>query len=426
MRGEHELGLRGERVGELEVDRGAAGREGQLAAAYTFQPGAAARALELLGKHVGLFTDRLEVSARNDEPLTDLREDEMFELLSCHKSTPKLVAAGDETSGVSGLAGSHGRRHRCLRGVLYLGRDILIPVALEILLSFMLAPIVIRLRRWGLGRIPSVLAVVLLLSVALLGLGSIVASQVVHLADNLPRYEWNLRTKIRDLRIAVPSGGVVERTSDMLRDLRQELQEVTKTPAESEAKSGEQAEAPEPVLVQIQQPDASPLQTLREVGGPLVAPIATAGLVVVFVIFMLLQGALLLMGRCGGVGRAGVAWVSSLATLLAAGDHLLLVRGRGQRGVGARAGLRLGHRLVEALNLLVAVGKRRPGDREHDGAGDEHVTGHVCLLLQRPADAILAGRSGVRRDWSGNVLSLPLCQRAETAHVQLPGRDPLP
>ena len=80
-------------------------------------------------------------------------------------------------------------------GVLYLGRDILIPVALAILLSFMLAPIVIRLRRWGLGRIPSVLAVVLLLSVALLGLGSIVASQVVHLADNLPRCEWNLRTK---------------------------------------------------------------------------------------------------------------------------------------------------------------------------------------------------------------------------------------
>ena len=174
-------------------------------------------------------------------------------------------------------------------GALYLGRDILIPVALAILLSFMLAPIVIRLRRWGLGRIPSILVVVLLLFVALLGLGSIVASQVMHLADNLPRYEWNLRTKIRDLRIAVPSGGVVERTSDMLRDLRQELQEVTKTPAESEAKSGEQAEAPEPVLVQIQQPDASPLQTLREVGGPLVAPIATAGLVVVFVIFMLLQ-----------------------------------------------------------------------------------------------------------------------------------------
>src|SRR5918995_2512233 len=66
-------------------------------------------------------------------------------------------------------------------GALYLGQDILIPLALAILLSFMLAPIVIRLRRWGLGRIPSVLVVVLLLFVALLGLGSIVASQVVHL-----------------------------------------------------------------------------------------------------------------------------------------------------------------------------------------------------------------------------------------------------
>ena len=183
---------------------------------------------------------------------------------------------------------------------LYLGSEILIPLALAILLSFMLAPIVIRLRRWHLGRVPSVLVVVLLLFVALLGLGSIVATQVVDLAENLPRYEWNLRTKIRDLRIAIPSGGIVERTSDMLRDLGQELEEAT-TPEKSEAASGRTAQSgrepergreappPEPVLVQVREPAPSPLQTLEEVAGPLVAPIATAGLVVVFVIFMLLQ-----------------------------------------------------------------------------------------------------------------------------------------
>jgi hypothetical protein len=74
----------------------------------------------------------------------------------------------------------------------------------------------------------------------------------------------------------------------MLRDLGQELEEAT-APAESEAKPGAEAEAPEPVPVQVQEPEAPPLQTLRELGGPLVAPIATAGLVVVFVIFMLLQ-----------------------------------------------------------------------------------------------------------------------------------------
>jgi predicted PurR-regulated permease PerM len=172
--------------------------------------------------------------------------------------------------------------------VLYLGSEIFIPLALAILLSFMLAPIVIRLRRWGLGRIPSVLAVVLLLFVALLGFGAIVASQVVHLANNLPTYEWNLRAKIRDLRIAVPSGGVVERATDTLQDLREELEGAT-TPTEGEARSTDEGPAPEPVPVRVQPPQPGPLQMLREVGGPLVAPVATAGLVVVLVIFMLLQ-----------------------------------------------------------------------------------------------------------------------------------------
>ena len=63
-------------------------------------------------------------------------------------------------------------------GALYLGSDILIPLALAILLSFMLAPLVIKLRRLGLSRIPAVVAVVLLLFLALLGLGAIVASQL--------------------------------------------------------------------------------------------------------------------------------------------------------------------------------------------------------------------------------------------------------
>jgi predicted PurR-regulated permease PerM len=177
-------------------------------------------------------------------------------------------------------------------GALWLGSEILIPIALAILLSFALAPVVIRLRRWGLGRIPSVLAVVLLLFITLIGLGSVVATQLADLATNLPTYEWNLRSKIRELRIAIPSGGVIERTSDMLQDLRQELQEVTKPPGEEaegeDATSGE-GEPVKPVLVRVQSPAPTPLETLRNVGGPLIAPFATAGLVVVLVIFMLLQ-----------------------------------------------------------------------------------------------------------------------------------------
>ena len=106
---------------------------------------------------------------------------------------------------------------------------------------------------------------------------------------NLPTYEWNLRSKIRDLRIAIPSGGVVERTSEMLRDLGQELEEATSAGREGGQERRPRPRLRKPVLVQVQEPQAPPLQTLRELGGPLVAPIATAGLVVVFVIFMLLQ-----------------------------------------------------------------------------------------------------------------------------------------
>jgi predicted PurR-regulated permease PerM len=178
-------------------------------------------------------------------------------------------------------------------GALYLGSEILIPLALAILLSFALAPIVIRLRRWGLGRIPSVFAVVLLLFIALIGLGSILATQLADLATNLPTYEWNLRSKIRELRIAVPSGGVIERTSDMLQDLRQELQDGAKPAAEGggegQAAGSGEGEPPKPVLVQVQSPEATALETLRDVGLPLIAPFATAGLVVVLVIFMLIQ-----------------------------------------------------------------------------------------------------------------------------------------
>jgi predicted PurR-regulated permease PerM len=175
-------------------------------------------------------------------------------------------------------------------GALYLGSEILIPLALAVLLSFTLAPIVIRLRRWGLGRIPSVVAVVLLLFVALLGLGSVVATQLTDLATNLPTYEWNLRSKIRELRIAIPSGGVIERTSKMFGDLREELQEATQPDGEeAEAAAAGEEEQVKPVLVQVQTPQPTPLETLRDVGLPLVQPVATAGLVLVLVIFMLLQ-----------------------------------------------------------------------------------------------------------------------------------------
>jgi len=44
---------------------------------YVFQPSAATRALELLGKHVGLFTERIEVTEETELPLSRCSEEDL-------------------------------------------------------------------------------------------------------------------------------------------------------------------------------------------------------------------------------------------------------------------------------------------------------------------------------------------------------------
>src|SRR6478672_13315243 len=63
---------------------------------------------------------------------------------------------------------------------LYFGRDLLIPLALAALLTFLLSPLVTRLERW-LGRFVAVLLVVVLIFSALGGAGYVLTRQLVDL-----------------------------------------------------------------------------------------------------------------------------------------------------------------------------------------------------------------------------------------------------
>jgi predicted PurR-regulated permease PerM len=171
---------------------------------------------------------------------------------------------------------------------LHFGSDILVPLALAILLSFVLAPLVIRLRRWHLGRIPSVILAVALGFAVLIGFGKVVADQVVDLASNVETYERNIRAKIRSFRDAAPSEGIVDKAAEMVRDLGAELNPAPEKAPPPPAARG-QAPAREPVPVVIEQPRTSPYQMLREFGGPVAGALAQLGIVVVFVIFILLQ-----------------------------------------------------------------------------------------------------------------------------------------
>ena len=106
--------------------------------------------------------------------------------------------------------------------ILYWAQEVLVPIAIAVLLTFILAPVVSALERLHLRRIPSV-AVVTALSVAiLLGASWIVAWQMSGLANDLPRYRINILNKIDDLR-AFKKGGALEKVEQTVEDVKTEL-----------------------------------------------------------------------------------------------------------------------------------------------------------------------------------------------------------
>src|SRR6188508_807998 len=78
---------------------------------------------------------------------------------------------------------------------LYLGRDVLVPIALAVLLSFVLAPLVAALRRLWFGRVPAILVAVLLALSVILAISGGIASQLADVVGDLPRYQYTIREK---------------------------------------------------------------------------------------------------------------------------------------------------------------------------------------------------------------------------------------
>src|SRR5579863_9892804 len=73
--------------------------------------------------------------------------------------------------------------------MLYFGREIFVPIALAILLSFVLAPVVVILQRIHAPRGLAVVSVVVLAFALIFATGSLLAAQLTQLAENLPRYQ---------------------------------------------------------------------------------------------------------------------------------------------------------------------------------------------------------------------------------------------
>src|SRR5215207_7877976 len=106
---------------------------------------------------------------------------------------------------------------------LYFGREVLVPIALAMLMSFVLAPPVRALQSIYVPRTLAVIVVVLVAFGAVFGLAALMVSQVNELARELPSYQTTLRDKIQGLRGASTGTGTLERASEVLQDLSKEL-----------------------------------------------------------------------------------------------------------------------------------------------------------------------------------------------------------
>ncbi len=169
--------------------------------------------------------------------------------------------------------------------ILYVAKEVLLPLAIAVLLTFALAPIVSFLRRLKLPRMIAVLGAVVSAFVIVSLFSLIVATQVSQVAQDIPRYQSNIVEKIRALKETGAEDGLISRLGKVFERVNTEINESrTSAEAQTERPTPQQ----DPLLVQIFSPQR-PIETLRNIIEPLIGPLATTGLVIVVVIFMLLE-----------------------------------------------------------------------------------------------------------------------------------------
>ncbi len=212
---------------------------------------------------------------------------------------------------------------------LYLAAEVLIPVAMAILLTFILAPVVTRMERLGLGRVVSILLAVGAVFLVLFGIGFVVGNQMMSLANDSARYRDNVVARIQTFKRT--DTGPLSRLERIVKSLSGELSEIANLEPEKSAEeiaentqraaeaataddstargpdspdsTSPDSESPEPaeksdrkadrdseaIPVRIVSEGFSPYSILTGVLPGAFGWLATAGIVIVFVIFKLIE-----------------------------------------------------------------------------------------------------------------------------------------
>ncbi|WP_111420275.1 AI-2E family transporter [Rhodoplanes roseus] len=177
---------------------------------------------------------------------------------------------------------------------LYLARDVLVPITLAMLLTFVLAPLVRALRWLRLGRVPAVLVSVVFALAVMSSIGAMIGSQIATFAQDFPRYESTIREKVETVR---------DQTLGRISRLMEHVEQMQPSDAQPSQPGAPQAApsqgepqgqgGPKPAPNGGQNGEgAGPPSTMSLVQryvSPVLSPLATLGIVLVFVTFILLQ-----------------------------------------------------------------------------------------------------------------------------------------
>ncbi|CAN7402808.1 AI-2E family transporter [Massilia sp. LjRoot122] len=172
----------------------------------------------------------------------------------------------------------------CVVALLYFGREVLEPLALALILSLVLAPLVRSMTRVGLARMPAVLLSVALVATCVGGVGAVLFDQLVTITRDLPQYRAAIKTKVAKVR------ELVERP---ITRIEAELSAVAPVPAPAaeavRVRRGNLVVNPnQPIPVEVRTP-----RTMKDTLGRVInlvwGPIGEAGVVLILLVFILLE-----------------------------------------------------------------------------------------------------------------------------------------
>lgn len=171
---------------------------------------------------------------------------------------------------------------------LYFGREMLLPLTLAILLSFVLTPPILLLRRLKVPRVLAVGFVVIVAFAIIGGLGWLISLEATKLAAELPTYRATLSEKVSSVRETTSESKVLEKAEEVLADLKAQFDQPD-APAVPDANHVAGQPEGKPIPVVIREPDPTGLALYQSIAGTILPPLITAGIVLLFVIFILIQ-----------------------------------------------------------------------------------------------------------------------------------------